>query len=57
MCAGGKVLDEPDGSLLRFDEWLDVGFTGVVCSPDADITDEVGVDVAVVELGHGFEWE
>ena len=53
VTAGWCIADEADYFLLCFDEWLKVGFAGIVRSPDGDVADEVGVDVGVVELCHG----
>ena len=41
--------------LLCFDECLEVGFFRVAGAPDGYVADEMGVDVAVVLLFHGFE--
>ena len=53
--AWGYVADEADDFLLCLDEWLEVGFFGVAGAPDGNVAYEMGVDVAVVLLFHGFE--
>jgi hypothetical protein len=55
--ARGAFCKESDDFLLDSDEWLHVGFLWFVSSPDGDVADEMWVDVAVVELDHGFCWE
>ena len=55
--AGGDVADEADDALLCFDQWLEVGFSGIAGSPDGDVADEVGVDEGAIEICHSGEWE
>ena len=55
--AGADVANESDEALLCFDQWLEVGFAGVVGAPDGDVADEVGADEGAIELGHDGEWE
>jgi hypothetical protein len=52
MAAWGYVADEADDFLLCLDEWLEVFFFGVA---DGNVAYEMGVDVTVVLLFHGFE--
>ena len=37
--AGGGFADEADDALLCFDQWLEVGFSGIARTPDGDIED------------------
>ncbi len=55
VAARGYVADEADNLLLCFDEWLEVSFLGIAGAPDGNVADEMGKDVGVVELLHGFE--
>lgn len=55
VAAWGCVVDEADDFLLCFDEWLEVSFLGIAGAPDGNVADEMGKDVGVVELLHGFE--
>ena len=44
------IVDKSDDFLLHSNEWLDVSVVCVVCSPNGDGSDEVGVYVGVVEI-------
>ena len=46
----GFVVDQSDDLLLHSNKWLDVSFLLVVCAPDGDGSDEVGISVGVVEI-------
>ena len=48
MCAGGFVCNESDDSFVHSNQWLDVGFCGVICTPDADVEDEMWVYVCKI---------
>lgn len=50
MGSRGFAADESDDFLLHSNEGLHVFFFCVVCAPDGDGTDEVGVRVGVVEI-------
>jgi hypothetical protein len=50
--SGWEVEEESDDLLLGSVKWLEVGFSCVVRSPNRDVSDEVGVYVAVVEILH-----
>lgn len=50
VCVLGDVLDESDDLFLGSDEWLDVCLVGVCCSPDGYCSNEVGEDLAVVDV-------
>lgn len=50
VCSWGDVLDESDDLFLGSDEWLDVCLVGVCCSPDGYCSNEVGEDLAVVDV-------
>ena len=50
VCSWGAVLDESNDLFLGSDEWLDVCLVGVCCSPDGYCSNEVGEDLAVVDV-------
>ena len=50
MGSRGFVVDQSDDLLLHSNKWLDVSFLLVVCAPDGDGSDEVGISVGVVEI-------
>lgn len=57
VCSRVPVCNQSDDLLVGSDEWLDVRFVALVCSPDGDVSDKVWVDVGVVELFHDVGWE
>lgn len=57
MCPWWEVHYESDDLFLGSDQWLYICCIGPLRPPDGDLTDEVGVCLAVVELFHDVGWE